>query len=200
MNLKGWEESKRKRRIIVGVTGASGAIYAYRLVQVLAQCGIEVHFVASKAGWEVLEYECGVKREDLTKLVQVIYDVNRIDSAIASGSFPCDSMVVVPCSMKTLGCLAGGIAGNLLTRAADVTLKEGRNLILVTRETPVHAIHLENMLKLSHAGARILPACPGFYHRPKSIEQLVDMLVGKICDALHVENNLFERWHGVDED
>lgn len=193
------KDFERKRRIIVGVSGASGAIYAYRLIQVLADSGIEVHFVASKAGLEVLEYECGLTMVQLTQMVHKIYDVNRIDSAIASGSFPCESMVIVPCSMKTLGSLANGIAGNLLTRAADVTLKEGRKLVLVTRETPVHAIHLENMLKLSHAGARIVPACPGFYHRPKTIEELVDMLVGKICDALNVDNDLFERWTGPDE-
>ena len=193
------KESTKKRRIVVGVSGASGAIYAYKLLKVLVRSGIEVHFVASKAGLEVLEYECGVGLEQLTKLVYKVYDVNRIDSAIASGSFPCESMVIVPCSMRTLGSLAGGIADNLLTRAADVTLKEGRKLVLVTRETPVHAIHLENMLKLSHAGARILPACPGFYHKPQTIEQLVDMLVGKICDTLNVENNLFERWSGPSE-
>ncbi len=193
------KDFKRKRRIIVGVSGASGAIYAYRLIQVLADSGIEVHFVASKAGLEVLEYECGLTMVQLTQMVHKIYDVNRIDSAIASGSFPCESMVIVPCSMKTLGSLANGIAGNLLTRAADVTLKEGRKLVLVTRETPVHAIHLENMLKLSHAGARIVPACPGFYHRPQTIEELVDMLVGKICDTLNVDNDLFERWTGPSE-
>lgn len=196
MKTKSFE---RKRRIVVGVSGASGAIYAYRLIQVLADSGIEVHFVASKAGLEVLEYECGLTMVQLTQMVHKVYDVNRIDSAIASGSFPCESMVIVPCSMKTLGSLANGIAGNLLTRAADVTLKEGRKLVLVTRETPVHAIHLENMLKLSHAGARIVPACPGFYHRPQTIEELVDMLVGKICDTLNVENDLFERWTGPSE-
>lgn len=193
------KDFERKRRIIVGVSGASGAIYAYRLIQVLADSGIEVHFVASKAGLEVLEYECGLTMVQLTQIVHKVYDVNRIDSAIASGSFPCESMVIVPCSMKTLGSLANGIAGNLLTRAADVTLKEGRKLVLVTRETPVHAIHLENMLKLSHAGARIVPACPGFYHRPQTIEELVDMLVGKICDTLNVDNDLFERWTGPSE-
>ncbi|WP_302176922.1 UbiX family flavin prenyltransferase [Megamonas funiformis] len=193
------KDFERKRRIIVGVSGASGAIYAYRLIQVLADSGIEVHFVASKAGLEVLEYECGLTMVQLTQMVHKIYDVNQIDSAIASGSFPCESMVIVPCSMKTLGSLANGIAGNLLTRAADVTLKEGRKLVLVTRETPVHAIHLENMLKLSHAGARIVPACPGFYHRPQTIEELVDMLVGKICDTLNVDNDLFERWTGPSE-
>lgn len=193
MILKDFSE---KKRVVVGVSGASGGIYAYRLVQVLAACGIEVHFVASDAGWQVLDYECGVGREQLTKLVHKVYDVKRIDSAIASGSFPCDAMVIVPCSMKTLGCLAGGIADNLLTRSADVTLKEGRKLILVVRETPVHAIHLENMLKLAHAGARILPACPGFYHKPQTIDDIVDMLVGKICDALGVRTNLFKRWTG----
>lgn len=169
------------------------------MIQVLADSGIEVHFVASKAGLEVLEYECGLTMVQLTQIVHKVYDANRIDSAIASGSFPCESMVIVPCSMKTLGSLANGIAGNLLTRAADVTLKEGRKLVLVTRETPVHAIHLENMLKLSHAGARIVPACPGFYHRPQTIEELVDMLVGKICDTLNVDNDLFERWTGPSE-
>ncbi|HJG08118.1 MAG TPA: UbiX family flavin prenyltransferase [Megamonas hypermegale] len=196
MILKDFSE---KKRIVVGVSGASGGIYAYRLVQVLADCGIEVHFVASDAGWQVLDYECGVGREQLTKLVHKVYDVKRIDSAIASGSFPCDAMVIVPCSMKTLGCLAGGIADNLLTRSADVTLEEGRKLILVVRETPVHAIHLENMLKLAHAGARILPACPGFYHKPQTIDDIVDMLVGKICDALGVKTNLFKRWTGEEE-
>ncbi len=185
----------QKRRIIVGVTGASGAIYAYRLLKVLKNSGIEIHFVASSAGLEVLKYECNVTYKDLTNLVNVIYDVNRIDSAIASGSFLCESMVIVPCSMKTLGMLAGGIADNLLTRAADVSLKEGRKLVIVPRETPVHAIHLENMLKLSHAGVRILPASPGFYHHPKTIEDVADMLVGKICDTLGVENDLFERWN-----
>lgn len=190
------KESLKKRRIVVGVSGASGAIYAYKLIKVLVNSGIEVHLVASKAGREVLKYECGVDMQELTSMVYKVYDVNRIDSAIASGSFPCESMVVVPCSMRTLGSLAGGITDNLLTRAADVTLKEGRKLVLVTRETPVHAIHLENMLKLSRAGARIVPACPGFYHNPKTIEDLVDMLVGKICDTLNVENDLFERWNG----
>lgn len=193
------KDFEQKRRIIVGVSGASGAIYAYRLIQVLADSGIEVHFVASKAGLEVLEYECSLTMVRLTQMVHKVYDVNRIDSAIASGSFPCEAMVVVPCSMKTLGSLANGIAGNLLTRAADVTLKEGRKLVLVTRETPMHAIHLENMLKLSHAGARIVPACPGFYHRPKTIEELVDMMVSKICDTLNVNNDLFKRWTGPSE-
>ena len=196
MKIKDCRADKKVRRIVVGVSGASGAIYAWHLVKALAAAGIEIHFVATDAGWEVLAYECGIGREDLTKYVSVIYDVNQIGSAIASGSFPCESMVVVPCSMKTLGSLAGGICGNLLTRAADVALKEGRRLVLVPRETPMHAIHLENMLRLAHAGARILPACPGFYHKPQTIDELADMMAGKICDALGVENNLFQRWQG----
>lgn len=199
MISKDFDSRQAKRRIVVGVSGASGAIYAVHLVKALANAGIEVHFVATKAGWEVLEYECGMTRERLTKYVHVIYDVNQIGSSIASGSFRCEAMAVVPCSMKTLGSLAGGICDNLLTRAADVTLKEGRRLVIVPRETPVHAIHLENMLRLAHAGARILPACPGFYHRPKTIDELADMMAGKICDALGVENDLFERWQGPPE-
>ena len=106
-------------------------------------------------------------------------------------------MVIVPCSMKTLGSIAHGIADNLLTRAADVTLKESRPLIIVPRETPVNAIHLENMLKLSRLGVRIIPACPGFYHRPQTLDDIIDMLVGKICDSMGIEHTLFERWTGA---
>lgn len=197
MNNQGFSPT---RRIVVGVSGASGAIYALRLLKALKDKSVEVHFVASSAGYQVLEYECNITKNKLTELVDVHYDVNRIDSAIASGSFPCDGMVIVPCSMKTLGALASGLNDNLLTRAADVQLKEGRKLILVPRETPLHAIHLENMLKLTKIGARIIPACPGFYHRPATIEALVDQLVGKICDNLGIENNLFPRWYGTPED
>ena len=119
-----------------------------------------------------------------------------IGAAIASGSFLMDAMVVVPCSMKTAACIAGGISDNLLTRAADVALKEGRPLLLVPRETPMHAIHLENLLKLARLGVKVLPACPAFYHRPESVADIVDMLVGKICDSLGVEHHLFTRWQG----
>lgn len=183
-------------RFVIGVTGASGSIYALRLIQVLKEAGHEIHAVVTKSGQRVMEYECGISQDVFAQRVDRLYDVEDIGAAIASGSFRMDAMVVVPCSMKTTGCIANGISDNLLTRAADVMLKEGRELLLVPRETPLHAIHLENLLKLSRMGVKILPACPGFYHRPKTMDELVDMLVGKICDSLRVEHHLFERWQG----
>lgn len=183
-------------KVVVGITGASGSIYALRLIEVLRQAGHEVHAVVTDSGWQVLDYECGVSREDLVKQVAVLYDNDNVGAAIASGSFRADAMVVLPCSMKTAASIAHSMSDNLLTRAADVMLKEGRKLILVPRETPMHAIHLENLLKLAQLGVRIMPAAPGFYHRPQTIEDLVDMLVGKICDQLGIDTDLFARWEG----
>lgn len=182
--------------VVVGVTGASGSCYALRLIEVLRGAGHTVHAVVTDSGWQVLSYECGVSRADLARRVDVFYDDADIGAAIASGSFRVDAMAIVPCSMHTAGSLASGVTGSLLTRAADVALKEGRRLLLVPRETPMHAIHLENLLKLARAGARIIPACPGFYHRPQTVEEIVDMLVGKICDQLGVAHELFRRWNG----
>ena len=183
-------------KIVVGMTGASGSIYTVRLLEVLREAGCEVHFVASESGWQVIEYECGLTQADIEKRVERVYDVNQIGSAIASGSFRIDAMVIVPCSMRTLGGIANGIADNLLMRAADVAMKEGRPLYIVPRETPLSAIHLENMLKLARLGVRIIPAMPGFYHRPQNMDELIDMMVGKICDQIGVEHTLFERWKG----
>ena len=190
------DEVKNIMKLVVGITGASGSIYALRLIEVLRQAGHEVHAVVTDSGWQVLDYECGVSREALAKRVAVLYDNDNVGAAIASGSFRADAMVVLPCSMKTAASIAHSMSDNLLTRAADVMLKEGRNLILVPRETPMHAIHLENLLKLAQLGVRIMPAAPGFYHRPETIEDLVDMLVGKICDQLGIDADLFARWEG----
>lgn len=184
-------------KIIVGITGASGSVYATRLIDVLIEKQCEVHVVATNSGWQVLEYECGITKEDLKKKVSAIHDVDNIGASIASGSFKTDAMVILPCSMKTLGCIANGISDNLLIRAADVMLKENRPLLIVPRETPLNAIHLENMLKLSKIGVKIIPAAPGFYHKPQSLEDLIDMMVGKICDSLGIEHNLFTRWKGL---
>jgi flavin prenyltransferase len=183
-------------RFVVGITGASGSIYGLRFIEVLQKAGHEVHAVVTQSGWKVLAYECGMDKRSFSHRVTVLYDVEDIGAAIASGSFLIDGMIVVPCSMKTVGSIANAISDNLLTRAADVCLKEGRPLLIVPRETPVHAIHLENLLKLSRIGVKILPACPAFYHHPKDIADIVDMLVGKICDSLHIEHHLFERWQG----
>lgn len=186
-----------KMRIIVGITGASGAVYGLRFIEVLKEAAdCEIHAVISEHGRQVLEYECGAGAKSVLQKVDFLYEVSNISACIASGSFKSDAMVVVPCSMRTVASIANGIADNLLLRAADVMLKEGRKLVLVPRETPFNAIHLENMLKLAHLGVKILPAAPGFYHRPKSLQSLIDMMVGKICDSIGIEHNLFERWAG----
>lgn len=181
-------------KIVIGITGASGSIYAIRLIEVLKLAGHELHVVLTDSGEKVIQYECGKTIDDLRQMSDVLYDIHDVGAAIASGSFKMDAMVVIPCSMKTAACIANGISDNLLTRAADVTLKEFRTLIVVPRETPMHAVHLENLLKLSRLGARIIPACPGFYHKPESLDDLVDMMVGKVCDSLGVEHELFKRW------
>ncbi len=182
------------KKIVVGITGASGSVYAVRLIDVLREQNIEVHAVVTDSGQRVLDYECGVTMEELSRRVDVLYPNADVGAAIASGSFRMDAMVVLPCSMKTAGAIAHGVTDDLLTRAADVTLKEGRRLLLVPRETPMHEIHLENLLRLARAGAVIMPAAPGFYHRPETLDDLVNMMVGKILDRLGIEAELFTRW------
>lgn len=185
-------------RIIVGITGASGAVYGLALLRALNGLGHEVHCTVSEYGWKVLDHECSVTEADIRPLVAALYPVEDITAPIASGSFRADVMCVAPCSMRTLGAIAGGLAGNLLCRAADVMLKERKNLILAVRETPLNPIHLENMLKLSRIGVGIVPASPGFYHHPKTIGDLVDIMTGRILDSMGVENNLYKRWGGMD--
>ena len=182
------------KKIVVGITGASGSVYAVRLIDVLREQNIEVHAVVTDSGQRVLDYECGVTMEELSRRVDVLYPNADVGAAIASGSFRMDAMVVLPCSMKTAGAIAHGVTDDLLTRAADVTLKEGRRLLLVPRETPMHEIHLENLVRLARAGAVIMPAAPGFYHRPETLDDLVNMMVGKILDRLGIEAELFTRW------
>lgn len=183
-------------RIIVGITGASGAIYGVRLLEVLNAASIETHLVVSEAGKTVVEHECGLAFEHLASLAARSYPVDDFTATLASGSFQAQAMVVAPCSMKTMGLISHGIAANLMVRTAECMLKEGRKLILVPRETPLSAIHLENMLKLARVGVHILPASPGFYHLPTTLQEAVDMVVGKICDLLAVEHRLFKRWEG----
>lgn len=186
-------------RIIVGITGASGAPYGLRLLKELGKLGHEVHATVSEYGWKVLEHECGVGEETVRPLVHALYPVDDITAPIASGSFRADCMVVAPCSMKTLGAISSGIAANLLCRAADVILKERKNLVLAVRETPLSAIHLENMLKLARLGVGIVPASPGFYYNPTTVDDLIANMVGRIMDSMGVENNLFTRWNGMPE-
>ena len=183
-------------KIIVGITGASGSIYGLRLIEVLKKAGHQVHVVLTDSGNKVVRFECPDIYERILNSADLLHDVHNIGASIASGSFRADAMVVVPASMKTVACIATGVTDNLLTRAADVILKEGRRLIVVPRETPMHAGHLENLLKVSRLGAMVIPACPGFYHQPRTLMDLVDMLVGKICDNLNIDNDLFRHWDG----
>jgi 4-hydroxy-3-polyprenylbenzoate decarboxylase len=182
--------------LIVAITGCSGVIYGVRLLEACRKLGIETDLIVSQAAEKLLELELGKTIKDIRKLATRNYSQDDLAAPLASGSVKTDGMVIAPCSMKTLGAIASGIADNLITRAADVTLKEGRPLVLVPRETPLNLIHLENMVRLKLAGATILPAMPGFYHEPKEISELVDFIVGKILDVLGVEHKLYRRWQG----
>ena len=189
--------------ILLAITGASGAIYGLRLAEELLRSGQRITLVASDSGAEVCRFETGVALDDADALKQrwrlpeaslTLRGANDLWAPEASGSAAPEAMVVAPCSMGTIGRVAAGISGNLIERAADVMLKEARPLILLPRETPLSSIHLENMLKLSRAGARIVPAMPAFYQRPVTIDDLVDFVVGKLLDQLGISHSLFRRW------
>lgn len=180
-------------RLIVGVTGASGSLYAYTLIRALHQIGVETYVIATDMGEKVMQFECGVTMDEIGRYATVQNNDNLFAST-ASGSFLTDGMVIIPCSMNTLGAIANGVGDTLMSRAASVVLKEGRKLVLVPRETPLHLIHLENMTKLVQAGAMILPASPGFYHRPKEIWELVNFVVARVLDAFHIDHQLLARW------
>ena len=183
-------------RVIVGITGASGAVYGVALLRALSSLGHEVHCTISEYGWKVLEHECGFGEKDIRPLTTALYPVHDITASIASGSFKADVMCVVPCSMRTLAAVANGLADNLLCRAADVMLKERRNLVLAVRETPLSPVHLENMLRLARIGVGIVPACPAFYHHPATIDDLVTAYTGRLLDCLGMANDLAPRWSG----
>jgi flavin prenyltransferase len=192
-----------KIKIIVGITGASGSIYGIRLIEELLKSKIEVHLIITKTGEQVLKYETSYDVLNLKKHLKsfgetlVIDDIDDLFACVASGSFKADAMVILPCSMSTLAEMSSGITKNLLTRASDVCLKERRKLIIVPRETPLNNIHIKNMLTLSEAGAIILPASPGFYHKPVSIDDMVNFIIGKVFDLLEIENKLFTKWGDI---
>lgn len=183
-------------RLVVAMTGATGAIYGIRLLQVLQSLKVETHLILSRWAEKTIEMETKWEVEAVRRLAPVSYREEDLGAAIASGSFIHQGMVIVPCSMKTLAAIAQGLALNLISRAADVTLKEGRKLILVPRETPLNAIHLENMLRLARLGAVILPPMPAFYHHPHTLEDMIDHLVGRILDQLGLGHNLYQPWGG----
>lgn len=197
-----------KRHIAVAITGASGAIYGIRLIEELLAAGNRVSLLISSSGFIVLKEELGIDwsgAEDAMNStvrtyfkaegdVLTYYAENNFFSPLASGSAAPEAMIVAPCSMGTLGRIAAGLSGNLLERAADVMLKEGKPLLLLPRETPLSAIHLENMLKLARFGVRIIPAMPGFYSHPQTVADMVNFVVGKLLDQLGIASDLFKRW------
>ena len=179
-------------KILIGITGASGSVYAVRLLEELSKRELELHAVFSRTGEQVMKFECDCGKERFPNVKW--YESDNMFAEIASGSAKIDRMIIVPCSVNTLSCIAHGISNNLLQRAASVMLKEKRDLVVVPRETPFDSIALESMLKLSQAGATILPASPGFYHSPKSLDDLVDFVVGKILNLINIPHELFTPW------
>ncbi|SPD73403.1 3-octaprenyl-4-hydroxybenzoate carboxy-lyase [uncultured Desulfobacterium sp.] len=182
------------RRIVVGISGASGVVYAVRMLKLLKDCEIETHLIISEAGKRNIEIETDYDVNQVLGLAEYTYDNKNMAAAIASGSFFTEGMVVIPCTVKTLSGIANCYTENLILRAADVTLKERRKLVMVVRETPLHKGHLRLMGMAADMGALILPPVPSFYHQPKTIEDIIDQTIGKIFDHLGIEHNLFRRW------
>jgi len=182
--------------IVVGISGASGVQYGIRLVQVLREKGCTTHLVLTDSATKIIEVETDYRIRDVEALADYVYPPHDFAAPIASGSHLFDAMAIIPCSMGTLSAVACGSSDTLITRAADVCLKEKRRLIMVPRETPLSLTQIRNMAAAAEAGAIILPACPAFYSRPKSLNELVDVLVGRVLDLLGVENDLYQRWKG----
>ncbi len=187
---------KMQRKLIVAITGASGAIYGVRMLEALNKVGVETHLVLSNAAKVTLKAETNIQKDDLISKADYYYPITDIGAAIASGSFPIDGMIVAPCSIKTMSEIACGITSNLISRAADVVLKERRKLVLMVRETPFHLGHIRTMEKLTEMGAIVAPPLPAFYSMPKTIDDLVDHSVGRILDLFDIENDLSFRWKG----
>jgi len=183
-----------KKRLVVGISGASGVTYGVRLLQVLQETDYETHLIISKSGELNIQIETDYDPADVKAMADYVYDHKNIAASIASGSFLTAGMVVVPCTIKTLSGIANSYNENLLVRAADVTLKEKRKLALVVRETPLHKGHLRLLTMAADMGAHILPPVPSFYHMPKTIEDIIDQTIGKIFDFMGIEHNLFNRW------
>ncbi|HMN56378.1 MAG TPA: UbiX family flavin prenyltransferase [Ottowia sp.] len=186
------------RRIVVGLSGASGAVYGVALLRALrAMAGVESHLVVSDAGWLSIAHETELARPEVEALADVVHDNAAIGASIASGSFGAQGMVVAPCSMRTLAAIAHGLSDSLLTRAADVMLKERRRLVLLARESPLHLVHLRNMATVTEMGAIVCPPMPAFYQRPRTVDDIVQHAVARALDLLGLDNDLAPRWPGL---
>ena len=182
------------KTLVVGISGSSGAILGIRLLEVLWSKSYETHLIITSTAARIIEHETKFKVKDVKKLATKVYDNSDFFAPSASGSFKTEGMVIIPCSMKTLAGVASGYSDNLLLRSADVCLKERRKLVLVTRETPLSLVHVENMANVARAGAVVLPPMLSFYTKPKKIEDMVNYILGKVLDVLGIENELYERW------
>ena len=182
------------RKIVVGISGATGVVYGVRMLKALFECGVETHLVITSSAIRNMLIETEYTMADLDPFASIIYDVDDVGAAIASGSFQIDGMVIAPCSIKTLSAVANSFNYNLLIRAADVNLKERRRLILLVRETPFHEGHLDLMMRITRMGGIIMPPVPAFYHMPKTIEDIIDQSVGKALDLFGIDASLFRRW------
>ena len=181
-------------RVVVGISGASGAILGIRLLEELNKNDIETHLIISSIAKDIIEYETDYSVEDVENIASFVHDENDLNAIVNSGSFKFDASVIIPCSMKTLSAITNGYGDNVISRVGDVTLKERRQLIIVPRETPLRTVHLENMTQLSREGAIILPAMPGFYHKPVTLDDQINFIIGKILDVMDIDNNLFTKW------
>jgi 4-hydroxy-3-polyprenylbenzoate decarboxylase len=187
-----------KRRLIVAITGASGAIYGVRLLETLRRLGgVETHLLVSAAGWLNIQHELDFDKAAVHALADVVHNPRDVGASIASGSFATDGMIVAPCSMRTLASVAHGLSDNLITRAADVVLKERRRLVLLVRETPFNLAHLRNMTAVTEMGGVIFPPLPAFYHKPASIDEMVDHTVARVVDLLGVAQPVAAAWQGM---
>ncbi|MDQ7969113.1 MAG: UbiX family flavin prenyltransferase [Oxalicibacterium faecigallinarum] len=184
-------------RLIVAITGATGVAYGVRLLQALRTLQVETHLMISDAGVLNLHQELNLNRKDVEAMADVVHNVRDIGAAIASGSFQSHGMIVAPCSMRSLAAIAHGLSDNLITRAADVILKERRKLVLMVRETPFNLAHLRNMTAVTEMGGVIFPPLPAFYHRPASIDEMVDHTIGRVLDLFHLQHTLTPRWQGM---
>jgi 4-hydroxy-3-polyprenylbenzoate decarboxylase len=182
------------RRLVVGITGASGVAYGIRALEVLREAGVETHLVLSKAAELTMTYETDLKAADVRAMASVWYSAGDIGAAVSSGSFRTMGMLIVPCSVRTMSEIATGVTGTLMSRAADVVLKERRRLVLGVRETPLHSGHLRTLLQLSDMGAVVAPLVPAFYSRPRSLEDIVDHTVGRLLDLFDIETDIVKRW------
>jgi len=186
------------RRLIVAITGATGSIYGIRLLETLRRLGaVETHLLISSAGWLNIQHELDLDKTAVHALADVVHNVRDVGASIASGSFTTHGMIVAPCSMKTLASIALGLSDNLITRAADVVLKERRRLVLMVRETPFNLAHLRNMTSVTEMGGVIFPPLPAFYHRPASIDEMVDQTVERVIDMFALESPIAAAWPGL---